>query len=49
MTNNLSWPERHAFAEAALCATASAFNGIVCPVWLDDLNFWYERRDASGE
>jgi dipeptidyl-peptidase 4 len=48
MTNNLSWPERHAFAEAALCATASVFNGIVCPVWLDDLNFWYERRDASG-
>ena len=48
MKNNLSPLDRHAFAQAALSAAADVSNGTVHPVWLDDLHFWYERKDTSG-
>ena len=46
--SDLSWEDRHSFAEAALFAAESVSNGAIYPVWLDETHFWYERRGTEG-
>src|SRR5690349_3919009 len=44
----LTWKDRYAFAQAALLAAEGIANGEILPVWIDNTNFWYERRGSYG-
>lgn len=45
---SLSWSQRADFAEAALFAAENIHNGAVCPTWIDERRFWYERWGEDG-
>jgi len=41
--------QRREFAQTALLAPELIANKAVCPVWIDDGTFWYERDGADGK